>query len=91
MDKIHIKIQNSDIPVFTIWGDSDQVVVYKDFEKRILEDDDFSKVWGNLGFIYGKQWRDWSVRSDGSYDSSIDQISNLIYEYLALFDYHQKL
>ena len=35
MDKIHIKIQNSDIPVFTIWGDSDQVVVYKDFEKRI--------------------------------------------------------
>ena len=35
MDKIHIKIQNSDIPVFTIWGDSDQVVLYKDFEKRI--------------------------------------------------------
>ena len=34
MDKIHIKIQNSDIPVFTIWGDSDKVV-YKDFEKRI--------------------------------------------------------
>ena len=27
MDKIHIKIQNSDIPVFTIWGDSDQVVL----------------------------------------------------------------
>ena len=52
----------------------------EDFEKRILEDDDFSKVWGNLGFIYGKQWRDWSVRSDGSYDSSIDQISNLIYQ-----------
>ena len=35
MDKIHIKIQNSDIPVFTIWGDSDKVVLYKDFEKRI--------------------------------------------------------
>ena len=35
MDKIHIKIQNSDIPVFTIWGDSDQVVLYKDFEKSI--------------------------------------------------------
>ena len=35
MDNIHIKIQNSDIPVFTIWGDSDQVVLYKDFEKRI--------------------------------------------------------
>ena len=35
MDTIHSKIQNSDIPVFTIWGDSDQVVLYKDFEKRI--------------------------------------------------------
>ena len=35
MDSIHIKIQNSEIPVSTIWGDSDQVVLYKDFEKRI--------------------------------------------------------
>ena len=35
MDNIHTKIQISDIPVYTIWGDSDQVVVFKDFEKRI--------------------------------------------------------
>ena len=35
MDSIHVKIQNSDIPVYTIWGDSDNVVVYKKFEKRI--------------------------------------------------------
>ena len=35
MDGIHVKIQNSDIPVYTIWGDSDNVVVYKKFEKRI--------------------------------------------------------
>ena len=35
MDNIHAKIQNSDIPVYTIWGDSDKVVVFKDFEKRI--------------------------------------------------------
>ena len=35
---------------------------------------------GDLGPIYGKQWRDWSVRNDGSYDGSIDQISNLIHE-----------
>ena len=27
MDTVHTKIQNSDIPVFTIWGDSDKVVL----------------------------------------------------------------
>jgi len=35
MDDIHKKIQESDIPVFTIWGDSDKVVVFDEFEKRI--------------------------------------------------------
>ena len=35
MDIIHEKIQNSDIPVYTIWGKSDKVVVFNDFEKRI--------------------------------------------------------
>jgi thymidylate synthase len=49
--------------------DDDYYKDVKDFEKRILEDDDFSKVWGNLGFIYGKQWKDW----DGK-----DQIKELI-------------
>ena len=33
--EIHKKIQESDIPVYTIWGDSDKVVVYHEFEKRI--------------------------------------------------------
>ena len=35
MDVIHKNIQQSDIPVYTIWGDSDQVVIYDEFEKRI--------------------------------------------------------
>ena len=35
MDNIHKNIQQSDIPVYTIWGDSDQVVIYDQFEKRI--------------------------------------------------------
>ena len=41
----------------------------EEFENQILEDDDFSRVWGNLGFIYGKQWRDWNGN---------DQIKELI-------------
>lgn len=31
----------------------------KDFEKKIMKDDDFAKKWGNLGNIYPKQWTDW--------------------------------
>ena len=32
-----------------------------DFSKRIVEDEDFSRAWGDLGPVYGKQWVDWPV------------------------------
>jgi len=31
----------------------------KDFEKRIMTDDDFALKYGDLGGVYGKQWVDW--------------------------------
>jgi len=39
------------------------------FTERIRLDDDFATKWGDLGPIYGKQWRDWN---------DVDQISNLV-------------
>lgn len=42
--------------------------------KRILEEDDFAAKHGNLGNIYGVQWRKWQT-SDGQY---IDQIQQVI-------------
>jgi thymidylate synthase len=61
----------------------------EEFEKRIMEDDEFNKWYGDLGPIYGKQWRNWTgVTAPYTHDheenvishltQQIDQITNLI-------------
>jgi thymidylate synthase len=55
-----------------------------EFIEKIKTDDEFAKKWGDLGPIYGKQWRRWveeDTYADGvSYMmyNGIDQIKNLI-------------
>lgn len=44
------------------------------FIDRVLHDDIFADQFGQLGNVYGKQWRDWRTADGGS----IDQITNII-------------
>ena len=56
----------------------------EEFIEQIKTDDEFAKRWGELGPVYGKQWRSWRTESehiDGvsyAYYPKIDQIQNLI-------------
>jgi thymidylate synthase len=59
----------------------------EEFINKIKTDDEFAKKWGDLGPIYGKQWRKWfdykqvghdSVTGFFEKDIHIDQIANSI-------------
>ncbi|SNR89378.1 MULTISPECIES: thymidylate synthase [unclassified Azospirillum] len=68
----------------TIWTDwplaayrraTGEDIAQADFERRIVEDDAFATRWGELGPVYGKQWRRW-LGPDGR---EHDQIAALIH------------
>jgi len=59
----------------------------EEFINKIKTDDEFAKKWGELGPIYGKQWRKWEYQYGDEYNEGhhlptlkkqIDQIQNLI-------------
>jgi thymidylate synthase len=56
----------------------------EEFINKIKTDDEFAKKWGELGPIYGKQWRSWEkwyIDENQRYltfTKKIDQIANLI-------------
>jgi thymidylate synthase len=77
-------------------GDPDLIWNKEQFINLIKTDDEFAKKWGELGPIYGRQWRDWNGKTEVTYPGvrnenghlkpfhiktyGIDQIKNLILE-----------
>ena len=49
-------------------------VELKKFCERVLTDDDFAKTYGELGNIYGSQWRHWKTTQG----ETIDQLKDVI-------------
>jgi thymidylate synthase len=50
----------------------------EEFINKIKTDDEFANKWGELGPIYGKQWRNWDFPEVNGYFGPIDQIKILI-------------
>ena len=63
------------------------VITQPEFIHKIKTDEDFAKTWGELGPVYGAQWRGWFQEGEQVFEGdtlqvynekSVDQIKNLL-------------
>ena len=73
----------SDWPLAKYRRESGEDMAQEEFERRIVEDENFAKRWGDLGPVYGKQWVDWPTYRygpDGKYTKGpgINQVAEVV-------------
>lgn len=64
----------SDWPLARYRRQTGTEISQEEFERRVVTDDAFAQSWGDLGPVYGKQWRRW-IGPDGR---EFDQIARLL-------------
>lgn len=64
----------TDWPLARYRRETGETIAEDAFERRILDDDEFAARWGDLGPVYGKQWRRW-LGADGR---EIDQVADVV-------------
>ncbi|GAA4116584.1 thymidylate synthase [Aminobacter aganoensis] len=67
----------TDWPLAKYRKETGESISQQDFEQRIVEDQAFALKWGELGPVYGKQWRRWQDANGVEHDQIASVIETL--------------